>query len=195
MNKNLAQNSLSKHSESICSRVEIVREHSSDFLSANIRMEQDKSSFQQENPSLLFDQESNDVVFRGFHDIQDVDIGMSDRESIATPSSSLHYVGLRNLLKICYINVLLRWLLPLVTLRNSLLEHHLDVDTKTLLGKNKWAWSQYPKNNMAYIAQGFLELQFLCHEMLSSKSPVVDPQTFINVRGISHNQSDCCYNA
>lgn len=135
MNKNLAQNSPSKHSESICSRVEIIREHSSDFLSANIRMEQDKSSFQQENPSLLFDQESNDVVFRGFHDIQDVDIGMSDRESIATPSSSLHYVGLRNLLKICYINVLLRWLLPLVTLRNSLLEHHLDVDTKTLLEK------------------------------------------------------------
>ena len=45
------------------------------------------------------------------------------------------------------------------------------------------------------LAQGFLELQSVCSKTLSSRSPVVNPQSFVYAIGFPHNQSDCCHNA
>ena len=45
------------------------------------------------------------------------------------------------------------------------------------------------------LAQDFLELQSICCEMLSSRSPAVDLRSFIDAIGFPHNQSDCCHNA
>ena len=42
---------------------------------------------------------------------------------------------------------------------------------------------------------GFLELHSLCHEMLSSRSPVVDPWSFIDIIVFSNYQYDCCHSA
>jgi uncharacterized UBP type Zn finger protein len=72
----------------------------------------------------------NDMGSNGLPDIQDIDFDMSENDSIATPSSSLHYVGPRNMSNTCYIK---QWLFHLVPLRHSSLESHVDVDTETLL--------------------------------------------------------------
>ena len=201
-NENRAQNSPSDDSESLCSRVEILRGDSFDSSPANVRVEQDESSFQQDNQSLLLDQESHHVGLRDFHDIRVVDIGVSNRgDPIATTSSSSCYVGLKNLSKTCYINVLLQWLLHLVPFRNSFLECHLNVDAETLseqmnaLGLNIPNTIGHAQVTLLDLARGFLELQSLCHEMLSCRSSVVDPRSFIDAIGFPHNQSDCCHNA
>jgi ubiquitin C-terminal hydrolase len=80
-----------------------------------------------DNDSIICHRQSANVGSEGLPVITDVDFGLSD----ATPSSSLHYVGLRNMSKTCYINVLLQWLLHLVPFRNCLLESHLGVDNET----------------------------------------------------------------
>lgn len=101
----------------------------------------------------------------------------------------------------CYINVLLQWLFHLVPFRHSLLESHVDVDTETLLKNMYSSGLVFPTGighaqvTLFNLAQDFLVLQSICHEILSSRSPVVDPQSFIDAIGFPHNQSDCCHNA
>lgn len=73
------------------------------------------------------------MVSKAISDIQDDDYMISDKDSI--PSSSLHFIGLRNMLQTCYINMLLQWLLDFVPFRNSLLESHVDVEAETLFKK------------------------------------------------------------
>ena len=117
----------------------------------------------------------------GLPDIQGFDFGMSGNDSIALPSSSLQFVGLRNMSQTCYINVLLQWLFHLVPFRQSLLESHMGVDTETLLrtmNSSGLVFSMHighAQVTLFHLAQGFLELHSICHEMLSSRSPVVDP--------------------
>jgi len=72
-----------------------------------------------DNNSMLCHLQSNAVGYKGLPDIQGVDFGMSDKDSIVTSSSSLHYIGLGSMSTTCYINVLLQWLLHLVPSRNS----------------------------------------------------------------------------
>jgi ubiquitin C-terminal hydrolase len=88
-----------------------------------------------DNDSILCHQQSNAAGSERLPLITDVDFGLSDKDSIATtistPSSSFRYVGLRNMSKTCYINVLLQWLLHLVPFRNCLLESPLGVDNET----------------------------------------------------------------
>lgn len=154
-----------------------------------------------DNNSMLCHHQSNDMGSNGLHDIQGVDFGMSENNSIATSSSALHYAGLRNMTSTCYINVLLQWLFHLVPFRHSLLESHVDVDTEALLKNINSSDLMFPTGighaqvTLFNLAQDFLVLQSICREMLSSRSPVVDPQSFIDAIGFPHKQSDCCHNA
>ncbi|KAL7486190.1 hypothetical protein ACHAW6_011789 [Cyclotella cf. meneghiniana] len=137
------------------------------------------------NCTTLVHQQSNHVVSGGFRDIF---IGVSDRYSIATTSRPSCYVGLR-IMSTRDINALLQRLPHIEPFRNSLLGCHLNVHTETLLEQMNGPGLHSPRT-----ARGLLELQALCHEM-PSKSPVEDPQSFINTIGFAHNQSDCCRNA
>ena len=150
---------------------------------------------------MLCHQHMSDTRSNGLPDIQDVDFGMSENDSIATPSSSLRYVGLRNMSNTCYINVLLQWLFHLVPFRHSSLESHVDVDAETLLKNMNSSGLMFPmcighaQVALFNLTQGFLELQSVCSKTLSSRSQVVDPQSFVGAIGFPYNQSDCCHNA
>ena len=60
-NENRAQNSPCEDSESICSRVEILRGGSFDSSPANVRVEQDQSSFQQDHQSCSHNMDSTTI--------------------------------------------------------------------------------------------------------------------------------------
>lgn len=158
----------------------------------------DYSNISDDN-SMLCHQQSNDVGSKSVLNIEDDDFGLSEKASLPTPSSS--YIGLRNMSKMCYINVLLQWLLHLVPFRNALLKSHVDVDVETLSKRMRSSGIIFPTHTgyaqvtLYDLAQGFLELQSLCRKMLSSRSGVVDPRAFIDAIGFPHNQSDCCHNA
>lgn len=156
-----------------------------------------------DNNSILCHQQSNAAGSERLPLITDVDFGLSDKDSIATtiptPSSSFRYVGLRNISKTCYINVLLQWLLHLVPFRNCLLESPLGVDNETFFENMNNSGLMIPAHighvqvTLFDLAQGFRALQSVCREMLSTRTPVVDPQSFIDGIGFLHNRSDCCH--